>query len=193
MTATLAKVTKGQDATNGMIKTMNAIKESSDETSKIIGTINEIAFQTNLLALNAAVEAARAGDSGKGFAVVAEEVRNLAQRSHEAANSTTKMIEEARNHANKGVDVVEEVAEDLVAIQQDTQVCGTLVAEIANATERQSQVIRQVNKSVEDIDIVVQQSAANAEESASTGEQLSGQAEELNGLVKEMTVIIQGD
>ncbi len=192
MTATLAKVSKGREATDCMIDTMNAIKSSSDETAKIIKTINEIAFQTNLLALNAAVEAARAGDSGKGFAVVADEVRKLAQRSHDAANSTAQMIEDARTKANDGVAVVGEVSEDLSAIQEDTHCCGALVAEIAEATEKQSLLIAQVNGAMEDIDRVVQQSAANAEESASTGEQLSSQAAELDGLVLEMTTIIQG-
>ncbi len=192
MKTTLEKVSQGQDATNCMIETMNAIKTSSDETAKIISNINEIAFQTNLLALNAAVEAARAGDAGKGFAVVAEEVRNLAQRSHQAVTNTTRMIEDARNHASRGVEMVNEVAQDLVAIQSDTKSCGDLVAEIACATEKQSQVIIEVNKAIENIDRLVQQSAANAEESASTGEELSGQATELDGLVNEMTTIIQG-
>ncbi len=192
MNSTLTKVSQGREATNCMIEAMNAIKTSSDETAKIISTINDIAFQTNLLALNAAVEAARAGDSGKGFAVVAEEVRNLAQRSHQAANSTAQMIEEARSQANEGVSVVDEVAQGLIAIEEDTQNCGTLVAEIAQATENQTAVIEQVNEAIADIDRVVQQSAANAEESASTGEELSGQATELNGLVKEMTLIIKG-
>jgi len=193
MTDTLSRVAKGRQATNCMIETMNAIKASSDATSEIVGTINDIAFQTNLLALNAAVEAARAGDSGKGFAVVAEEVRNLAQRSHEAANNTSQMIDDARNQANEGVAVVGEVAQDLIAIEEETQSCGSLVAEIASATAKQTMVIDQVNKAIEDIDRVVQQSAANAEESASTGEQLSSQAAELNGLVKEMTLIIKGN
>ncbi len=192
MSATLSKVCQGRSATTDMIETMNAIKESSDQTSKIISTINEIAFQTNLLALNAAVESARAGDSGKGFAVVAEEVRNLAQRSHVAANSTSQMIEEARNQANAGVAVVGQVAEGLIAIEEDTKICGALVTEISNATQKQTQDLEQINRAVEDIDRVVQQSAANAEESASTGEELSGQATELNSLVTEMTLIIKG-
>lgn len=192
MEDTLIKVSQGMESTHCMIETINAIKASSDETAKIINTINEIAFQTNLLALNAAVEAARAGDYGKGFAVVAEEVRNLALRSQEAATSTAQLLEEAQSQATNGVKVVGSVSEGLASIQEGTQTCGGLVAGIASAAKEQSLVIKQVNQAVAEIDQVVQQSAANAEESASTGEELSGQANELSGLVGELTGIVQG-
>ena len=192
MSETLQKVGLGMEATNGMIDTINAIKASSDQTAKIISSINEIAFQTNLLALNAAVEAARAGDAGKGFAVVAEEVRNLALRSQEAASSTATLLEEAQSQANSGVAVVGNVYDSLTQIQEGTSSCGTLITEIATASQTQSQVITEVGNAVSEIDLVVQQSAANAEESASTGEELAGQAQELSSLVEQMTGIIKG-
>lgn len=187
------KVAEGMEATGSMIQTIQAIKESSDETAVIIKTIDEIAFQTNLLALNAAVEAARAGDAGRGFAVVAEEVRNLASRSAQAAASTAQTIAEARARADEGVHVVERVSQGLEAIQTSTEECGSLVNDIATAAESQAQVIGRVSHSVTEVDGQVQRGAANAEESASTGEELSGQARELEHLVESMHVIVQGE
>ena len=106
---------------NRMTQTIGKIKASSDETAKIVGTIDEIAFQTNLLALNAAVEAARAGEAGKGFAVVAEEVRNLAQRSAEAAKTTANLIEESVRNSEDGVKVTQEVGNILNEIAEGSR------------------------------------------------------------------------
>jgi methyl-accepting chemotaxis protein len=109
---------KGTKTMEQMTRSINSIKSSSDETAKIVSTIDEIAFQTNLLALNAAVEAARAGEAGKGFAVVAEEVRNLAQRSAESAKDTAARIEESVKNADEGVKVTGEVAQILTEIAE---------------------------------------------------------------------------
>ena len=175
-----------------MTQAIARIKESADETARIIRTIDEIAFQTNLLALNAAVEAARAGESGKGFAVVAEEVRNLARRSSEAAKSTADLIASAQKNAEAGVCVTGEVATNLESIRENASKMTSLVAGIASASKEQSQGIGQVSKAVSEMDNVVQQNAANAEETASAAEELSSQAEELKGMVAELTSIVTG-
>jgi methyl-accepting chemotaxis protein len=182
----------GVEAMKRMSDAIAKIKTSADETAKIIKTIDEIAFQTNLLALNAAVEAARAGEAGMGFAVVAEEVRNLAQRSAEAAKNTAGLIEGATKNAEAGVHVTSEVAKALSAIQESAGKVATLVAEIAAASKEQAQGIDQVNTAVAEMDKVVQQNAAGAEKSAGASEQLSAQAQELNELVRQLTEIVGG-
>jgi len=162
---------------------MEKIKVGSDETARIVKTIDEIAFQTNLLALNAAVEAARAGDAGKGFAVVAEEVRNLAMRSAEAAKDTAQLIEESVGNAEGGVTLNAEVMAHLEEIQKQVSQVSEVMDEIAAGAEQQRQGVEQINTAVEQMNQVTQQTAANAEESSSASEELTAQAEELRHLV----------
>lgn len=166
-----------------MLEAIDRIKGSTSETAKIIKTIDEIAFQTNLLALNAAVEAARAGETGKGFAVVAEEVRNLARRSADAANNTTRLIEESQTNSNTGVVFTADVAKALEGVQEMNNKVATLIAGIAAASREQSQGIGQISNSVAEMSNVVQQNAANAEESASASREMDSTVAELMAIL----------
>ncbi|MEN6370455.1 MAG: methyl-accepting chemotaxis protein [Armatimonadota bacterium] len=181
--AARATADRGVDSMNRLSEAIDKIKLSSDETAKIVKTIDEIAFQTNLLALNAAVEAARAGDAGKGFAVVAEEVRNLAMRSAEAAKNTANLIEESVRNAEGGVTINTEVMRNLEEINEQVNKVSEVMSEIAAASDQQSQGIEQVNVAVNQMDQITQQNAANSEESASAAEELSSQAEEMQSMV----------
>ncbi len=187
-----ASAEQGLAAMQRMSQAIDDIKKSSDATAKIVGTIDEIAFQTNLLALNAAVEAARAGEAGKGFAVVAEEVRNLAQRSAEAAKNTAQMIEESVQNSNNGVQISRQVGESLQSIAEAANRVSSLIGEIAAASREQTDGIEQINQAVTQMDQVTQSSAANAEESASASEELSAQADELNAMVRELLRMVGG-
>ena len=174
---------RGVDSMNRLTDAVKSIKTSSDQTAKIVKTIDEIAFQTNLLALNAAVEAARAGEAGKGFAVVAEEVRNLAMRSAEAAKNTSNLIEESVKNTENGVVINQEVLRNLDEISGQVNKVSEMMSEIAAGSEQQSQGIDQINTSVDQMNQLTQHNAANSEESASASEELGSQAEELRMLV----------
>ena len=182
----------GQEAMQRMTGAIEKIKDSSDETARIIKTIDEIAFQTNLLALNAAVEAARAGDAGKGFAVVAEEVRNLAQRSADAAKDTSALIDQSQENANGGVDVTKEVTGIPGEIVTGISRVSELVDAVSTSNEEQSRSVGEINRAVAQLDQVTQSNAANAEESASASEELSGQARELGSMVGVLGSIVNG-
>lgn len=181
--ATKESSVRGVERMERMTEAMALIKKSSDDTARIIKTIDEIAFQTNLLALNAAVEAAGAGEAGKGFAVVAEEVRNLAMRSAEAAKNTTDMIQKAVKNAENGVTLNEEVLHNLEEINGHAQRVSEVMSEISMAGDQQRQGIDQVNKATEQMNQLTQQNAANAEESAGSSEELRALAEKMRTMV----------
>ena len=176
-----------------LIESMRDISRASEETSKIIKTIDEISFQTNLLALNAAVEAARAGEAGAGFAVVADEVRNLAMRAADAAKNTAGLIEDTVRKIHNGSEIVTRTNDAFSKVAVSASKVGELVAEISAASSEQAQGIEQVNTAVAEMDKVVQQNAANAEESASAAEEMNAQAEQMKGMVADLITVIAGE
>jgi methyl-accepting chemotaxis protein/methyl-accepting chemotaxis protein-1 (serine sensor receptor) len=181
------------NALSAMVASMSAIKESSDKVSKIIKTIDEIAFQTNILALNAAVEAARAGEAGMGFAVVADEVRTLAQRSAQAAKDTAVLIEESIAKANDGNQKVSQVTNAIAAITDSSVKAKGLVDEVSVASRQQSQGIEQVSQAIAQMEKVTQTNAASAEESAAVSQELSAQAEEASSVVQKLMHLVGTD
>ena len=182
----------GNDAMGKMARAIDDIQKASTETAKIVKTIDQIAFQTNLLALNAAVEAARAGEAGKGFAVVAEEVRNLAMRSAEAAKTTSLLIEGSVASSTNGVTIALEAGKTLSEILSSVNKVNDLIAEIAAASQEQSQGIGQVAKALQQMDQVTQSNAATSEESAAAAEELSSQSEQLRSLVHQLERLVNG-
>jgi methyl-accepting chemotaxis protein len=187
-----ASVQTASASMSELTSSMSDILKASDETSKIIKTIDEIAFQTNLLALNAAVEAARAGEAGAGFAVVADEVRNLAMRAADAAKNTAALIEGTVKKVTDGTALVKTTNDAFREVAASAAKVGELVAEIAAASTEQAQGIEQVNIAVTEMDKVTQQNAATAEESASASEELNAQAEEMKSFVAELSAVVGG-
>ncbi len=175
-----------------LISSMADISNASEETQKIIKTVDEVAFQTNLLALNAAVEAARAGEAGAGFAVVADEVRNLALRAAEAARNTANLIERTVMKVYEGSNLVSRTGAEFREVASTVAKSGELVGEIATASQEQAQGIEQVNRAVADIDKVNQQNSASAEESASAAEALNAQSQQMRELVDGLVVLVGG-
>jgi methyl-accepting chemotaxis protein len=178
-----AVATKGGDVVSQVVHTMKGINDSSKRIADIIGVIDGIAFQTNILALNAAVEAARAGEEGRGFAVVASEVRNLAQRSAQAAKEIKSLINRSVEQVEQGTLLVDEAGRTMSEIVGAIQRVGGIVAEISAASAEQSSGVSQVCQAVAQIDQVTQHNAALVEESAAAAESLKQQAQGLVGAV----------
>ena len=174
---------RGGVVVSKVVSTMEQINISSNRIADIIGTIDSIAFQTNILALNAAVEAARAGEQGRGFAVVAGEVRNLAQRSAQAAKEIKALISTSMDNVMSGTKLVHEAGSTMEEIVASVQRVTDLIAEISAAANEQSQGLGAINGAVIDLDQMTQQNAALVEESSAAAESLKDQAQKLSGVV----------
>lgn len=176
-------VTSSNNQMNNLMEAMNEINDKSSQISKIIKTIEDIAFQTNILALNAAVEAARAGAAGKGFAVVADEVRNLANKSSDAAKNTTALIEDSVGAVNNGVRLAQETAADLGSVVDGANSTTEIIEFIDNASNEQANLLGQITVAVNAISSIVQTNSATSQESAAASEEVSGQAQLLKSLI----------
>lgn len=177
------KAEQGTSQMEHMVEAVQEIDVSSQDISKVIKVIDDIAFQTNILALNAAVEAARAGQHGKGFAVVADEVRNLAAKSAEAAKETSALIESSRTKAEQGVKIATETRSSLMEIVEGISDSTSLISQITDASTSQSAAISQLESAIMQVSTVVQQNSATAEETAAAAEEMSGQAQILFTIV----------
>jgi methyl-accepting chemotaxis protein len=184
------KVTQANRYLEEMVHSMDEINTSSGKISKIIKVIDEIAFQTNILALNAAVEAARAGEAGMGFAVVADEVRSLAQRSAQAAKDTASLIEESIAKSSEGKGKVDQVAEAIKAVTEDTAKIKVMIDEVSLGSEEQSRGIDQIGRAISQMEQVTQTTAANAEESAAAAEELNAQSQTMQDVVSRLHAMV---
>ena len=185
-------VIRASQSMRKLTASMEEITRASEETSKIIKTIDEIAFQTNLLALNAAVEAARAGEAGAGFAVVAGEVRNLAMRAADAAKNTGTLIEGTVKKVKDGSDIVIGANAAFEDVAKNSEKVGKLVAEIAAASTEQANGIEQTNQAVSQLDKVTQQNAALSGESAGASEEMKARSMEMKEMVLRLEVLVEG-
>jgi hypothetical protein len=186
-------VQHARGALDDLVSSMSGIAESSREVSKIIRTVDEIAFQTNMLALNAAVEAARAGEAGAGFAVVADEVRSLAQRSAAAAQHTTALIERALDASRRGDDRVHDVSAAIEEITRTVLQVKAIVQGVDEASAQQFASCQQIVQALQQMETVTQQTAATAEENAASSEELNAQAETTMAIVRELQDMVGSD
>ncbi|WP_283195584.1 methyl-accepting chemotaxis protein [Rhizobium sp. AN80A] len=176
------------DVVRKAIASMHGIEQSSTEVSRIIGVIDEIAFQTNLLALNAGVEAARAGEAGKGFAVVAQEVRELAQRSANAAKEIKTLINTSAVQVKEGVDLVGRAGDTLHNISEQVMRINGLIREISASASEQAIGLKEVSQAMNQMDQVTQQNAAMVEETTAASVTLNEEAQTLQQLVARFRV-----
>ncbi len=182
----------GTKKMSSMTKSMDELKKSSGEIGKIIKVIDEIAFQTNMLALNAAVEAARAGDAGLGFAVVAEEVRNLAQKSAQAAKDTAEIIDRNIELSDQGVEISNDVNKSLDEIVNKINEVNSLVGEVAVASQEQAKGATQVSEAIAQMEKVVQENSASAEETNASANEMKNQSIELNRIINMLNELVKG-
>lgn len=182
---TAAELERGKQDMGQMMESMDRIGKSSEEINKIIKTISDIAFQTNILSLNASVEAARAGSAGKGFAVVASEVKQLSEKSSEAAKNTTALIANSVQAVEEGKNIANHTAESLSKIIRSSEEAARLVHLISKATRQQADDLIQVMTGIDQVSTVVQTTSATAEEAAASSEQLSSQAQNMHDLVRQ--------
>lgn len=171
---------KGSEIVEQAVMAMSGIEKSAEQITDIIAVIDEIAFQTNLLALNASVEAARAGESGKGFAVVAQEVRQLAQRSAQAASDIKSLIQNSNGQVQEGVKLVNKAGNALGEIVGSISRVNSIVREISSASQEQASGVQEINRAVNSMDEMIQQNSALVEESTAAAHTLSNQARKLN-------------
>jgi len=181
---------ESNEALHDMVGAMAGIQDSSRQVSKIIKTIDEIAFQTNILALNAAVEAARAGGAGMGFAVVADEVRSLAHRSAQAAQDTTALISESISRAQSGTGSVERLTTSISSITQSVANVKRLADDVSVASRQQSAGIEQVSRAIIELEKSTQAIAGTAEEGAAASEELTAHSETVMGVVGQLEVLV---
>lgn len=179
---------KGGAVVARAIAAMTEIQDSSSKIGNIISVIDEIAFQTNLLALNAGVEAARAGEAGKGFAVVAQEVRELAQRSAQAAKEIKTLISMSSSQVNAGVQLVQETGTSLGKIVEQVSGMSHTVSQIASSAKEQAVSLREVSSAADHMDKVTQQNAAMVEETTAAAQSLSQETETLASMIGRFTV-----
>jgi methyl-accepting chemotaxis protein len=183
VTAAATEGERGNQVVRGTVEAMGKIEKSARQISQIIGLIDEIAFQTNLLALNAGVEAARAGEAGRGFAVVATEVRNLAQRSTDAAKEIKSLIQESAAQVDQGVHLVAETGQFLGSIVAKVGYINTVISGITSGAQEQASSLRQVNTAVNNLDRVTQENVAMAEETTAATHALAAETGELARLI----------
>lgn len=176
---------KSNEDMQELLKAMGDISENSAQISKIVKTIEDIAFQTNILSLNAAVEAARAGVAGKGFAVVADEVRNLASKSADASKSTAALIENSLSAVQRGREITDKTAESLTRVIADINKVAESITHIAQEAMTQANSVGQISIGVDQISGVVQTTSATSQEGAASSEELSSQAQVLKRLMSQ--------